>query len=895
MSLFKNKNNNNDIKQLNQITKYTEKQIKDNKNNIEIYSYQKENEEGEEEDDDEEEDDNEEDSNISEMENTEENEEKEQEEIEEENLSLLNLYKYKLKYDERIIIYPRPKTNFLKYKNSNSENYFVSDINNIEKKPSVRAHFINIEESNSSIKLIRPSQYIIPNNIKIFYNTLILFGLNVEPFSIDEKQNSFEFIQKINIQINSNRNILRCANCNAIYHKLNFHLEAISDNNYLSKFKYLCLICKKYDDIFCIKNSEEYHNDKIIQEEKIFEVPNVKSCKPSIEYIIENKDENNYVKNIIQIIILDLSNKDFVNFINQELIKIIGDLYEKNEKDLNKNRVNIKYILIVYFYNSIYFIHLNKSNKAINIIIMKDLKDPFCPIEPIKLFFSQKEFLELLKNFFNEILNKIEQKEKGNEISYRCFDITNKIIESIFNLIKENKIDKDINNKYYYHLIFFSLYNYITKIDLFKENKLYNIFLSFFLISKKFNNSNIPFIDSINIQNIKLYYFPIEFDDSNDINIKYQEIKVILTKILNIKNYIYDIYLNICYDKKIFKNIFNNDIIYISFIPNKIFLNKIYILPQKGNPSLLSSIYIQYNIEYFTFIDNYKHIRILTFVNKISNDLIEIYKSFDEEVLLRLILAYHINELNLSKNNFNSINKLYQDIINKNDKLFSKLIKNIINKINISYKKIFKNSFEKKGIFIPLSLKLFPLYFFSFVKQISNGQNLNLLNLIYDCKIKVLMKNIYPNLINLGYKTKLKKEIFFMQPLSIDFFEKNQLLLFDNGLNITLLINSEIKNSVKEHYLIKNDKLGKIYFKAESEIINNIIKNKPMKIIELNDNIILNKKFLNIFLEDKYIENVNEEIENNPKIELDNEYIQNDISYSDFYGILSQNIFECFE
>ena len=68
-----------------------------------------------------------------------------------------------------------------------------------------------------------------------------------------------------------------------------------------------------------------------------------------------------------------------------------------------------------------------------------------------------------------------------------------------------------------------------------------------------------------------------------------------------------------------------------------------------------------------------------------------------------------------------------------------------------------------------------------------------------------------------------------------------------------------------------------------------------MKIIELNDNIILNKKFLNIFLEDKYIENVNEEIENNPKIELDNEYFQNDISYSDFYGILSQNIFECFE
>ena len=406
------------------------------------------------------------------------------------------------------------------------------------------------------------------------------------------------------------------------------------------------------------------------------------------------------------------------------------------------------------------------------------------------------------------------------------------------------------------------------------------------------NNSNIPFVDSINIHNIKLYYFPIEFDDSDDINIKYQEIKLILTKILNIKNYIYNIYLNICYDKKIFKNIFNNDKIYINFFPNKIFLNKIYILPQKGNPSLFSSIYLQYNLEYYTFIDRYKHIRVLTFVNKVSNESIEIYKSFDEEVLFRLTLAYHMNELNLSKNNFNSINKLYQDILNKNDKLFSKLIKNIINKMNITFAKIFKNSFEKKGIFIPMSLKLFPLYFFSFIKQITNGQNLNLLNLIYDCKLKVLMKNIYPNLINLRYKSKLKKEIFFIQPLSIEFFNKTQLLLLDNGFTISLLINSEIKDNIKAHYLIKNDKSEKIYFKAESNIINDIIKNRPIKIINLNDNIILNKKFLNIFIEDKLIENVNEEIENGPKIELNNEYIQNDICYSEFYEILSQNIYE---
>lgn len=120
--------------------------------------------------------------------------------------------------------------------------------------------------------------------------------------------------------------------------------------------------------------------------------------------------------------------------------------------------------------------------------------------------------------------------------------------------------------------------------------------------------------------------------------------------------------------------------------------------------------------------------------------------------------------------------------------------------------------------------------------------------------------------------------------------------MLDEGLSITLLINPEIKNRIKEHYLLKKEEEeGKIDFKAESMIINDMIKNRPIKIICLNDNIILSKKFLSIFLEDKIIENINDEIENEPKFELDNEYIQNDISYSDFYGIISQTVYEFFE
>ena len=213
MSLLENKNNSG-IKQLNQISEFSENPLNNDNNNNEIDSNQKESEEEEEEEEEEEvEDNNNNNNNIQENENIEEgNEENEDGEIDEENLSLVSLYKYKLNYDDRIIIYPRLKTNFLIYKNSKSENIFLSNSDNTEIKPSVRAYFTNIEGNNSSIKLIRPSQYIIPNNINNFSNTLNLFGVNVEPFSLDEKQNSLEFIQKINIEINNKNNnqILQC-------------------------------------------------------------------------------------------------------------------------------------------------------------------------------------------------------------------------------------------------------------------------------------------------------------------------------------------------------------------------------------------------------------------------------------------------------------------------------------------------------------------------------------------------------------------------------------------------------------------------------------------------------------------------------------------------------------
>ena len=58
--------------------------------------------------------------------------------------------------------------------------------------PSVISSFINIEDMNSSIKLIRPTQHIIPYNLKGFEKTLNLFGFNIEPFSINNTNATIE-------------------------------------------------------------------------------------------------------------------------------------------------------------------------------------------------------------------------------------------------------------------------------------------------------------------------------------------------------------------------------------------------------------------------------------------------------------------------------------------------------------------------------------------------------------------------------------------------------------------------------------------------------------------------------------------------------------------------------
>lgn len=78
-------------------------------------------------------------------------------------------------------------------------------------------------------------------------------------------------------------------------------------------------------------------------------------------------------------------------------------------------------------------------------------------------------------------------------------------------------------------------------------------------------------------------------------------------------------------------------------------------------------------------------------------------------------------------------------------------------------------------------------------------------------------------------------------------------------------------------------------------LLEDIINNKQIKIIFLDDETILNKNILKIFLEDMMIKNIDVDNESIKPTDNINEYIQNDIGYQNYYEILISNIYEFLE
>ena len=812
-------------------------------------------------------------------------------------------YKLELNKKYKIYKFPRPKTKDLIYINQNNLNYYLSKPGNYELIPSVISSFVNIENMNSSLKLIRPTQHVIPYNLKGFEKTINLFGFNIEPFSIDnydlnkhkDKDNNKEYIPLLKMKINfENVKLAECVKCKGVYHQLSSYCKKVRNESLYQIYSYKCSICRYKSSILVI-DPESKNNYDIFKKQNLYYIPKISDISgvcPSIEYLIEKKNLNLIKRYTLQIIIIEINNiinnEGSIEYIYQSLYQIIKE-NNSNDKDYDDH---FKYSLIVYDRQKIYFIHLNNKNTLLNnnleITIMNDFKNPFCPLPINKLFYNKKDFLFLLEKFQNWLLS---YKNQNNNYIYNSININiNTILTSISNLFNNNY------NLYYHHLIIFSFSYPNLDLNYLKNIPNLKFYISLFLSLNKSDN-NIPFINNNLIHNIKIYLYKINYTDYSDIKQKYEKIYFDLYSILSndsYKDYLYDISYNISYDKSFFYNKLNknNDTISIKFLPNSKNLNILSILPQYGYPDLIQSFLFQFKVEYYSVLDNYQHIRILSWYSYVTDKTKDVYDSYDQDTLFRislynLIYDYFLKEnKNMNNNNdLNIINKIFIEIKGNISHFLEveKIIKEqIINSI-IKYRREVNLGKDFFMILIPHKIRNIILYYYSFFKQIISGENLDLFNSLFHDTIKSFIKNIYPNILCLKYLSDTKKEDYYLIPSSIDNLYRDQLLLIDNDKYIKLLINDKVKEDIINHYLINYDKneLNDIEFTPDCSYLKKVVLNKPIKIQYINENNINN--IFNNFVEDP----INlRKINNNESIE--------NLSYFDYFIQINKKVSDYF-
>ena len=805
--------------------------------------------------------------------------------------------------------FPRPKISDILYKNYDKKNIYLSKPGNYDSIPSVISSFINIEDMNSSIKLIRPTQHIIPYNLKGFEKTINLFGFNIEPFSINNinidivnnDKDISEYIPSLKIKINyENVKIAECSKCKGIYHQLSCFCKKIRNESIYQIYSYKCSICKYKSNIFII-NEESKNNYENFKKGDLYIIPKINEINgicPSIEYLIERKSNKLIKRYTYQIIVIEINNfnnnEKFIEYIYQSLYQII----KENNQNENEFDNYFKYSLMAYNNKNVFFFHLNNKNNLINknleVTIMNDFNNPFCPLSSNKLFYDKKDFLFLLEKFQNWLL--IYEKNKYINDSKKINIST--VINSLSEILNNNK---EGYNLYYHHLIIFSFSYPNLDLNYLKNKSNLRFYISLFLFMNK-QDKNKPFINNMIIQNIKIYYNQIDYNDYLDIKQKYEKMYIDLYSILSnksYKDYLYEIKYNFLYNKSIFYNKFNKEDkpFFITFLPNKQNLNIVYILPQYGYPDLIQNFLFQFKIEYYTIIDNYEHIRILSWYNNVSSKTKEAYMSYDQDTLFKISLYDSIYDLFLKENNkiinnildINIVNKYYIEIKDKKSSFLEleEIIEEKIVKKIIKYRREVKIGKDFNTIILPQSLNNIILYYYSFFKQIITGYNLNLFNLLFNEQISSFIKNIYPIILNLKYLSNIKKEKIYIKPSTIYNLYRNQLLLIDNGNYIKILVNDKINKETLNHFMTNYDlKLqNDIEFTPDFYYLKNIIINKPIKFEFIDNNKVSENLFLNNFIEDPFIIN-SSQIDKNKSIEY--------LSYFEYFIRINEKVTDYF-
>ena len=598
----------------------------------------------------------------------------------------------------------------------------------------------------------------------------------------------------------------------------------------------------------------------------------IELTKPTIDWCVnDNFDNNNFYPHYI--FMIDISVDSFELGLPNYIINSI-----QNNLDFFDNINNTFISISLYDEQKIYFFYLEKNQ--IKLSIMPDLNNPYCPIEPNKMYFN----LQNNKNEINKLLEKVTNFIFEKNINYTLGSIlttknflqrstpTGAVIKSgidsllhnggrvlIFTpnpcfhgfnfclnrdiIYDENKIEKDNENIKNYFIPQHKKFDNL--IEICNNNKI--TVDQFIFMSTQYDLSTMGTISNLTGGTIFYYEYT---SNSNLINYMLEKLHYDINRVISRNNY-YDVKFMIRYSDyvdcvEILGN-FNQKIGQAfqlgSCNPD---YNFYYNMRLNDNIKDKTKIHFQI-VTFFTNNYNKKYIRVFNITYEASKSLNEVFNNIDNDAIVKAFLMKSINfSYRFSLENAREMleNKLYE--------------------IFKFYKQKVKEDRTNDEFIYPNGLKFLPLYIHSFLKRGS---------LNYPQKGSNYVKNIY--LLMKIMREPILNTIKFLYPkmYRIDNIENEQYSAISEGL---ILSHSDIGNYNSEFnfyqkpMLIRLSKdcidMDKSYLIDDGNYISLIIFDK------LNKDFYFNLFNLNSFEEIKKnkILSLDEDNENNLNVKLFN-------------------------
>ncbi len=593
----------------------------------------------------------------------------------------------------------------------------------------------------------------------------------------------------------------------------------------------------------------------------------IELTKPTIDWCVnDNFDNNNFYPHYI--FMIDISVDSFELGLPNYIINSI-----QNNLDFFDNINNTFISISLYDEQKRYFFYLEKNQ--IKLSIMPDLNNPYCPIEPNKMYFN----LQNNKNEINKLLEKVTNFIFEKNINYTLGSIlttknflqrstpTGAVIKSgidsllhnggrvlIFTpnpcfhgfnfclnrdiIYDENKIEKDNENIKNYFIPQHKKFDNL--IEICNNNKI--TIDQFIFMSTQYDLSTMGLIS--NLTGGQIFYYEYT-SNSNLINYSFEKLHYDINRVISRKNY-YDVKFMIRYSSyvdcvEILSN-FNRKLgeafqlgscdpdfnFYYSF---------------KLNDGIKDKTKIHFQIACL-FIDNYnkKYIRIFNVTYQASNSFYEIFNNIDNDSLVK---AFLMKSISLSYRS--SLEKSREFLENKLYEIFKFYKQNVI------------EDRANEDFIYPHSLKFFPLYIHSFLKRrclnyppkgSNYVKNVYLLNKIMREPLYKTLKLLYPKMYRIDNIQKVKLD-------DNTLFSFYDIGTFINDYNIylkpnLLRLSKDIIDMDKSYLIDDGDYINLFIFdKLNSEFYYNLFNMKTFEEIKENNILSLdeeNQNYLNLRL-----------------------------------------------